>query len=149
MENNIDQLKAYAEACSTLRHYSNASLTVRLASVVQGITILGAWAIALTQRIPSLMIALSSGGLLFTFLLYRFHVGYFRATVVFYEVAEKMEEKFFDEDCRPIATYNMMHKVLYSSRWSKAFTLNAPFALTGTLFVLALIITILVLLKVL
>jgi hypothetical protein len=32
-----DPLKAYADACNTLRHYSNASLSVRTAIVVQAI----------------------------------------------------------------------------------------------------------------
>jgi hypothetical protein len=34
MPAEIDPLKAYTEACNTIRHYSNASLSVRLASVV-------------------------------------------------------------------------------------------------------------------
>jgi hypothetical protein len=145
MESNIDQLKAYSEACNALRHYSNASLTVRLASVVQGIAILGAWAFAITQKISPLMIGFPAAGLLFTFLLYRFHLGYFRATVFFYDAAAKMEEKYFDEDCRPIAAYNRKHEEMYGNIWGRAFTLNAPFALIGTLFVLALLATIWVL----
>ena len=34
MPGEIDPLKAYSEACNTLRHYSTASLQVRIASVV-------------------------------------------------------------------------------------------------------------------
>jgi hypothetical protein len=141
MENEIDQLKAYSEACNALRHYSNASLTVRLASVVQGIAILGAWAIALTQKMSPLMIVFPVAGLLFTALLYRFHFGYYHATEFFYEVAAKMEEKFFDVDCRPIAAYHKRHGEIYDNIWGKVFTLNAPFTLIGSLFVLALLIT--------
>jgi hypothetical protein len=100
MAAEIDQTKAYAEACNTIRHYSTASLTVRLASVVQGITILGAWAIAFTQKMPPLMIIFPIAGLLFTVLLYRFHLGYFRATGALYNLAAKMEE-IFEEDFRP------------------------------------------------
>jgi hypothetical protein len=142
MANDVDELKAYSEACNTLRHYSSASLTVRLASVVQGIAILVAWAIALTQKKFSLMIGLPVAGLLFTALLYRFHLGYFRATSFFYEMASKMEAKFFSEDCRPIAAYHKKHGEMYRNIWEKMFTLNAPFALIGTLFVGALIIAI-------
>jgi hypothetical protein len=138
MEKDVDQLKAYSEACNTLRHYSSASLTVRLASVVQGIGILVAWAVALTQRSSLLMIALPIAGLLFTGLLYRFHLGYFRATGFFYDAAAKMEEKFFSEDCRPIAAYHKRHAEIYGNIWGRIFTLNAPFALIGTLFVFAL-----------
>ena len=83
MVSEADHLKAYSEACNTLRHYSNASLTVRLASIVQGIAILGAWVVALTQKISPLMIGFPIGGLIFTALLYRFHLGYFRAATFF------------------------------------------------------------------
>lgn len=140
MENPVDELKAYSEACNTLRHYSNASLTVRLASVVQGIALLVAWALALTQKNPLLMILLPLAGLLFTILLHRFHLGYFRATGFFYEVTARMEEKFFSEDCRPISAYNKRHEELYKKIWNKTLTLNAPFTLIGILFVVALLI---------
>jgi hypothetical protein len=143
MVNETDQLTAYSEACNTLRHYSNASLTVRLASVAQGIAILGAWAIALTQKMSSLMISFPIAGLLFTALLYRFHIGYFRATGFFYDVASRMEEKFFAEDCRPIGAYHKRHAEIYDNIWERVFTLNAPFTLIAILFVLALLITLL------
>lgn len=140
--NEIDQLKAYAEACNTLRHYSNASLTVRLASVVQGIAILGAWVVAFTQEKPELMIVFPIAGLLFTALLYRFHLGYFVATKFFYKTAAQMEEKFFEEDCRPIASYNKEHEKIYGNIWNRVFTFNAPFTLIGTLFGVALLVAI-------
>ena len=142
MANETDQYLPYSEACNTLRHYSNASLTVRLASVVQGIALLGAWAITLSQNTSPLMFVFPAAGLLFTVLLYRFHLGYFRATEFFYSSAAKMEEKFFEEPCRPIGMYHKMHEELYDNIWGKTFTLNAPFTLIGTLFVIALFITI-------
>jgi hypothetical protein len=92
----------------------------------------------LTQKNPLLMVALPIAGLLFTSLLYRFHLGYFRATAFFYEVAARMEEKFFSEDCRPIAAYHKRHEEIYGNIWGRIFTLNAPFALIATLFVFAL-----------
>lgn len=140
-----DPLKAYSEACNTLRHYSNASLTVRLASIVQGIAILGAWGLALAQGKASLMLGLPIAGLIFTILLYRFHMGYFHATEFFYDFAAKMEEHLFEEErYRPIAEYNRKHEVDYGNIWGKVFTLNAPFTLIGSLFVLALVLTIIV-----
>ena len=139
MINDADQLKAYSEACNTLRHYSNASLTIRLASVVQGIAILVAWVVALTQKAALLMIALPIAGLLFTILLHRFHLGYFRATAIFYELAAKMEEKFFSEDCRPMASYHKKHEEMYGNIWGRILTLNAPFLLIAILFVFALL----------
>jgi hypothetical protein len=141
MQINTDQTKAYSEACNTLRHYSNASLAVRSASIVQGLAILFPWAYALTQSQPKAFyaLALPIAGLIFTALLYRFHLGYFRATSFFYDIAGQMERKLFDEDCRPIATYNLRHDEIYKSWWSRFTTLNAPFTLIGLFFVAALI----------
>jgi hypothetical protein len=135
---NEDQARAYQEACAMLRHYSNASLTVRLASVVQGIAILGAWAVALTQKISQLMIILPIVGLLFTALLYRFNRGYFRATQFFYGISAQMEERLFDVGFRPATAYVRRHEKIYRSSWAKVFTLQAPFTLIAILFLVAL-----------
>ena len=77
MSNKTDHTKAYSEACNALRHYSNASLAVRSASIVQGLAILFPWAYALSQKEPKAFyaFALPIGGLIFTVLLYRFHLG--------------------------------------------------------------------------
>jgi len=133
----IDPLKAYAEACNALRHYSNASLSVRLASIVQGIALLVGWAVAVSQKAYVVVAILPVVGLLFTILLYRFHMGYFRATGFFYEAAAAMEEKFFEEGCRPFAAYHKKHAEWYGSFTGRFLTLNAPFTLVGTVFLLA------------
>jgi hypothetical protein len=54
-----------------------------------------------------------------------------------------MEEKFFEEDCRPVASYNRRHQELYASRREKLLTLNAPFTLVGAMFGVALLVSIL------
>jgi hypothetical protein len=141
MLSNSDQTKAYSEACNALRHYSNASLAVRSASIVQGLAIMFPWAYALTQPQPKAFyaFALPIAGLIFTALLYRFHLGYFRSTSFFYDAAGQMERKLFDEDCRPIAAYNLRHDEIYKSAWSRFTILNAPFTLIGLFFVAGLI----------
>lgn len=146
MSNGVDQLKAYSEACNTLRHYSNASFLVRSAAVVQGLVIMGSWVYALRHSPPEALIAFAVpvAGLLFTALLYRFHLGYLRATTFFYEVAARIEQKFFDEDCRPITDYNNKWKELYKGAWAKFSILNAPFTLIGLLFVAALIVDVVI-----
>jgi hypothetical protein len=141
MATKIDQLKPYSEACNNIRHYSNSSLAVRLVSIVQGIAILGAWAFTFTQKISPLMIVFPVAGLIFTVLLYRFHYGYYRATRFFYMLAAQIEKKFFEEDCQPIAIYREEREKIYRSPWEKILTVNAPFILIGTLFLLALIIS--------
>ncbi len=137
----IDPLKAYTEACNTFRHYSNASLQVRLASVAQGIVLLGAWALAVLHKSQHIEIFVPISGLFFTGLLYRFHMGYYRATESFFKAAAKMESKFFDEDCRPVTGYNQEYEMRFGSRKEKILTLNAPFTFVGAMFLLALIIS--------
>lgn len=133
-------IKAYEEACNMLRHYSNASLTVRLGAAFQGITLLGVWGVAFAQKNSQLMILLPATGLVITALLYRFHLGYFRATEFYYGVGEKMEQSLFNShDFRPITAYQQKHKELYRDIWARIFTLLAPFTLTGTLFAIALL----------
>jgi hypothetical protein len=132
-----DPMKAYAEACTTMRHYSNASLSVRLASVVQGIAMLAGWAVAISQKAHLVVALLPVVGLLFTALLYRFHMGYFRATTFYHDMAAAMEEKFFEDGCRPFAAYNKKHDELFGSFTGRFLTLNAPFTLVGTIFLLA------------
>ena len=123
-----------------LRHYSSASLTVRLASVVQGIGILVAWAVALTQRNFLLAVSLPVAGLLFTFFLHRFHLGYFQASKVFSKAAAKMEEDF-SADFRPISAHSAWHDNNFQGIRGKLLGLNAPFALIGILFVCALVVS--------
>jgi hypothetical protein len=137
MPPEIDPLKAYAEACNAIRHYSNASLSVRLASVVQGIALLGGWAVAISQRARLVVALVPLVGILFTALLYRFHMGYFQATSFFYDAAAAMEEKFFEPGCRPFAEYNKRHEEVFGSFTGRFFTLNAPFTLVGSVFVFA------------
>lgn len=136
MAPEIDPLKAYTEACNAIRHYSNASLSVRLASIVQGIGLLAGWAVAVSQKAQVVMAILPVVGLLFTIFLYRFHMGYFSATEFFYRVAARMEEKYFEEGCRPFAAYDKRHDELYKSFAGRFLTLNAPFTLVGAVFLL-------------
>ncbi|MCW5211782.1 hypothetical protein VU04_02600 [Desulfobulbus sp. TB] len=139
---NKDNHKAYAEACNIIRHYSNASMTVRVMSVVQGIAILGGWVVAMNGGKGFHQQVLPMFGIIFTFLLYRFHLGYFNATAYFYELASKMEQTLFDEEFRPIDSYHNYHEDKYKGLFGKLFTLNAPFTLIGFAYICALITSI-------
>lgn len=140
-ERTVDEkLKVYSEVCGTLRHYSNASLTVRVVSIVQGIGLLIAWAYVLSKAGPKYSLAIPIAGFLFTALLYRFHMGYFRAIGFFYEQADKMERDLFEEPYRPFGTYENYHKNKYENFLGRFFTLNVPFTLIGFLFVIALVV---------
>ncbi len=130
-----ENIKAYEETSNTIRHYSNASLTVRVMSVVQGVAILGAWVVAVNEKQLFHQFTLPIFGLIFTFLLYRFHLGYFNATGFFYDLASKMEQELFDEGFRPINAYHTFHEKKYSGLLGKLFTLNAPFTLIGLAYI--------------
>ena len=146
--NNEQNKIAYQETCSIIRHYSNASFTVRLMAVVQGFTVLGAWAIILEKNVNFLLlIALPIIGLIFTLLFYKFHMGYFRATKYFYKYASNIEKELFDDGFRPIGDYDIYHDKIYNTFFNKLLTLNATFTFIGLAFAIALILTVIMLLS--
>ena len=138
----LDNAKAYSETCNILRHYSNASFIVRSGSIANGLVMLTLWVNAMNQ--PPInkahALGLPIAGIFFTILLYRFHMGYFRATQFFYEEAVKMEKKLFDETFRPLTAYHIQHATWYRSFSARLFTLNAPFVLMGAFFAIALLL---------
>ena len=143
MNETIDPLKAYTEACSTLRHYSNASFTVRVTSVTQGIILLTGWTSVITGDNSKYAFLIPFAGLLFTGLLYQFNRGYFETTEDFYKLVADMEKKLFDdEDYKPFKKYQEIHEQKYGNRWSKILITNAPFTLIGTLFFIAFLFSI-------
>lgn len=137
------QQKAYEEACSFIRHYSTASLTVRLASVVQGFALLGGWVVAVTEKNELLMLLLPAIGLLFTGLLLQFHKGYFLATGHFLDLASEMEKRMFQVAFRPALAFRQIHERRFGRKPVRAFTVNAPFVIVGIAFVVALIYSLL------
>lgn len=143
MTEEISSAQAYTEACSMLRHYSNASLTVRITSIVQGIALLVVWAYVFIRDQSQYAITVPIAGFLFTWLLYRFHQGYFRATQFFYETASQIEELFASKDCRPLSKYMVANRDMHSNLWSIFLTINVPFTLIGCLFLIAFIASIL------
>lgn len=66
MEGNVDQLKAYSESCNSMRHYSNAMLTLRITTVVQGVALLSAWMyMQIKENLSGIPVSII--GLFFTF----------------------------------------------------------------------------------
>lgn len=108
-EDENRRLPAYEETCNSLRHYSNASLAVRVMSVVQGMVLIGVWAVNLPKREIATDIVVPLFGLLFTVFLFRFHIGYFNATGYFYKIATRMEKELFDSGFRPFGEYDKCH----------------------------------------
>ena len=134
--------KLYAEACATLRHYSQASFTVRITSVIQGIVLLGVWCLAVARDVDYVVGMLPPVGMLFTFLLQRFHMGYFRATEFFYGIAGRLEADFADSEHRPFDGYSRQHSIWFDSFAGRYFTLNAPFTLVYIMFAAAFVLSV-------
>lgn len=130
-------LGAYAEVCDTIRHYSNASLAVRLTSVAQGFALLAAWVFALSESLGWPVLVFPLIGVGFTILLYRFHMGYFKAAEFFYTMAAEIENELFEVGPRPFEGYIAKHDELFGNWSGNALTLNAPFTLVGLTFVIA------------
>lgn len=131
-----ENIKAYAEACNTIRHYSTCSFNVRALTIVQGVALLSVGIVEYKELSFSLLLCLSLLGCFFTILLFNFHKGYFKAIGFFYDKASKMEEILFDKDFRPIQLYNNEHKKKYKTTYSQFSILYAPFVFTGTPFII-------------
>lgn len=136
-----DNIEAYKETCNTIRHYSNSSFNVRVLSIAQGLGLLTAWGLSFEKGNLYILVSISIFGLLFTWLLFRFHMGYFYATTYFFKLASEMEDILFDEGFRPFNAYNKEHEKKYEGIMSKITVLNAPFALIGISFIVTLIIS--------
>ena len=115
-----DHLKAYAEACATLRHYSNASLTGRSMTVVQSLVLLGAWSLAFANKAYVIELLIPPAGAVLAWMLQRFHRGYIGATAFFFTAAGRMEAQLFEEEFRPITTI-----LLTSAKWFPSMTHTA------------------------
>jgi hypothetical protein len=139
-----EKLKVYSEICNIFRHYSNASLTVRVLLIVQGMALLIAWAYVITKSEPKYALFFPICGFIFTWLLYRFHMGYFRTTIFFANQASNIEKELFEKMYRPITAFQEYHKGLFDNFYGKFFTLNAPFTLIGILFILVFIINLVI-----
>jgi len=137
----MDATKSYSETCNTIRHYSNLSFSVRILSIVQGLTLVAAWILNYKDCNYLILFAIPFFGLLFTLLIYKFHMGYFDATGYFIKLAASMEETLFPENFRPFYSFKIYHDKKYKSRTSKFIILNAPFTLISILFVFILLLT--------
>ncbi len=139
-ETDSQGLPAYAETCNTIRHYSNASLTVRVMSVVQGMALLGVWAVNLPKGEVATDVVVPLFGLLFTIFLFRFHIGYFKATEYFYKIATRMEKELFASDFRPFGEYDKCHTEWYATQFDRLTILHVPFTFIGLVCCCALLI---------
>ena len=137
-------MKAYEQACNTIRHYSNLSFTTRTISIVQGLVLLGTWVVANNNTNCSkvVFIFISSFGVVFTLLLFFFHKGYWDALDFLYGYVSKIENNLFDLGFKPHYEYNKIHIKKYKGIWRRTLIIYAPFTLIGVLFVVLLIISI-------
>jgi hypothetical protein len=142
MASDIDPLKAYAEFCNTARYYSDASLKVRAMTVVQGVGLIGVWAVGLEQHSYIVICIFPIIGILFTMILQIYHKGYYKTAFFFYQSAGQIEEKYFDGGWRPCAALGRYYAATDTSLKSRFLTDNAPFTLIGTMFGLALVASI-------
>ncbi len=143
MSDESKNIKAYEQACNTIRHYSNMSFTTRIVSIVQGLVLLAAWIAANNNECnKALLIFVSSFGIAFTFLLFFFHRGYWDALEFLYSNVSKMEENLFDEGFRPHHEYNKIHVRKYKKIWRQILIIYAPFTLIGISFTIAMVFSI-------
>jgi hypothetical protein len=137
-----DGTKSYSEACNLIRHYSNLSFSVRILSFLHGLTLLSAWVLNFSSKNYLILFSIPSFGLFLTFLIYKFHKGYYDASGFVIGEAAKMEESLFIENFRPISSFKIYHAKKYKGKLQKLLILNAPFTFIGILFAILFLITI-------
>jgi hypothetical protein len=76
---------------------------------------------------------------MFTGLLSLFYYAYSSAAKSFYDLVSEMENILFDVDFRPMKAYNEIHRKKYG--FLNSITLVVPFVLSGSLFLLLLILS--------
>lgn len=131
----------YSEGCNFIRHYSNSSLTVRIAALVQGLVLLSAWTFVLLNKPqePEYLVFVSAFGLAFTGLLYLLHAGYLRATKEYTAAVIDIE----GNPNGPVTVYEKKRKIIYGDEENKTLdgkfmkrlvTIHATFSLIGLAF---------------
>ena len=130
----------YRETVSMVRHYSNASLAVRMVTIAQGIVILAAWSLAYAKGDFLICMLLGSLGLVFNLLLFRFHKAYYDAINEYGIVADQIET-FTEPEARPISHFRVFRKKYKKSFLLRMTSINSAFTFTALAFVLALSIT--------
>lgn len=129
-------LPLYTEGCNFIRHYSNASLTVRIGTLVQGLVLLSSWGYVYLSdpRNDILLVLVSSYGILFTALLFMLHNGYLRATIEYTNIVIKSEMcKTF---IGPVLGYEKKRCEIYRSPVIRSITSHSTFSLLGIAFLL-------------
>ena len=135
----------YTEGCNFVRHYSNCSLTVRALAVVQGLVLLSAWAYTFfTYPNPFYLISVAVFGLLFTFLLFGLHWGYYKACQEYSKYVIDLEKYVEGESYQvgPVGSYEEVRELRFKPLWSKLATIHAPFTLIGITFILLLTLSV-------
>ncbi len=137
-----DNSKPYSEVCSMIRHYSNASLTVRTLCFVQGLAFLATWSIYFNLGNTMLSWMLPVCGLFFTLMTFLFHNGYYTTTGEYYRIARQLEKELFtDKTYHPFHKFHEYHEKKFNQRMAKMFIINAPFSMIATAFAIALAIS--------
>lgn len=117
--------KAYQEACTFARHYSEASRSVRLLCVAQGIAVLtGAGYLARTAvYLPAALASLF--GCLLAIMLFYSHRGYLGSCSSFYKTAAKLETELGLQE-GPVTLFEADHAKRFRG-WRQYVTTEGPF----------------------
>ncbi len=90
----LTRIETYKEACATFRHYSQASLHIRISAIAQCIVLVTAIGYLLNEKSFLFASYAASFGLLFTLTLSFLHDNYQRKCSLFIKQASLMEQEF-------------------------------------------------------
>ena len=133
--------KLYSEGCNFVRHYSNCSLNVRNAALVQGLVLVSACGyIFETLHNPLYLILAALFGLFLTLLLYNMHAGYVRAADTYADATAKVEQRLDPDGGGPVAAYERVREGRYRSTWFRFISIHATFTVITLPFLVFLVL---------
>ncbi len=130
---SIDTL--YSEACTTLRHYSRASMTIRVLSFAQAMIIVSGIGLLVQGNYYLKASFASIFGLFFTFTLFSLQSAYFKNAKTLMNHISKMEEKYDGDNMGSIRPLKMQRNERIDSIWKESIIIHGPYFLFGLMFV--------------
>ncbi len=116
----------YIEACNTFRHYSTASMTIRIISIAQALVIVSGVGILLKGSNSEEALFASVFGFLFTIVLFRLHAAYFKNAMTIANHISKIEKNYGHNEFGGIRSFMAERNLRLNSFWKEKSVIHGP-----------------------
>lgn len=136
----LDEDQFYAEACESLRHYSNSVKDIRTVTIAQGFIVLSATLYLIRENQFPLSSCVSFFGILLTAVLHGLQSNYWHQFDDFLQYIIVAEQKGVKDNSAlgPWSTYGIHRNKRFAKRWYRLRVKHGPYILLliGLLLVL-------------